>query len=144
MAGTTPGLPLKWGTGNGRDAWTDALVKLIGNSGLPGKAPLGISEFIPQFWTLNDKQKTIAWANIFCMIAYYESSWDPAEVYHEPPPLSEDSIGLLQLSYADGTSYGLTPPLTAAGNGLKDAVDNLTWGVQIATTSSKPVICSLE
>ncbi len=37
-------------------------------------------------------------AQMMSIMAKYESNFDPRSVYHEPPPLGVDSIGLFQLS----------------------------------------------
>ena len=63
----------------------------------------------------------------------FESAWDPHDIYHEPPPLNEDSVGLLQLSYADAASYHLEH-LDSAKKSLEDPLVNLRCGVQIFAT----------
>jgi len=125
-------IPLPWDGVTGSSAWTTALLHDIKASQLLTKAPLGISEFMPSFWQhhTDPEAMTKFWAHLIAMMAKFESSWIPTEVYHEPPPLSIDSIGLLQLSVPDGQSYHLNPPVLTATD-LKDPLKNLSWGVQI-------------
>jgi hypothetical protein len=67
-------------------------------------------------------------AAFFKAVAVPESDWKPAEVYHEPPPLGVDSIGLLQLSVQDERGYhcGITDAAS-----LKHPIRNLYCGVVI-------------
>lgn len=50
-----------------------------------------------------------------------ESGGNPRSVYHEPPPLNEDSIGLYQLSVSDSKRY---PGCPTTKNELYDPVLN--------------------
>lgn len=63
-------------------------------------------------------------------ISWHESKWHPNEIYHEPPPLGVDSVGLLQLSYEDEKPYGLEP-LSRVAKSLQDPLVNLRCGVKI-------------
>ena len=63
-------------------------------------------------------------------VAKFESDWNPKNVFHEPPPLGVNSIGLLQLSLVDQTHFDLTPHIDDEDE-LKKPLVNLEWGVKI-------------
>ncbi len=84
----------------------------------------------PGFYQANPSQKKAFWALIFASIAYFESGFDPFAVYHEPPPLIEDSYGLLQLSYVDKNQYPECE-LDRASKNIFDPRVNLQCGVII-------------
>ena len=120
---------LSWDTSNHpeRREWSWRLVTLVSQN----RASLDLAnpnDFIPGFKLLSDSMQTKFWAEMLVAIAQFESSWEPEEVYHEKK--GGNSVGLLQLSFADGKSYKLTPPI-GSEEGLKNAVLNLTWGVAI-------------
>lgn len=69
------------------------------------------------------------WAEIIDALTYYESGYDPTQIYHEPPPLGIDSVGLLQLSYED-KQYGFCN-LNKATKSLQDPINNLDCGIKI-------------
>ena len=70
------------------------------------------------------------WAELFIAIARFESNWRPHEIFHEPPPLGVDSVGLLQLSYEDEPVYRLEH-LDRNVKSLEDPLVNLRCGVKI-------------
>jgi hypothetical protein len=74
------------------------------------------------------------WAEMLIQIAKWESDWDPKCVFHEPPPLNDDSVGLLQLSYSDQSVYKFKPPIVQAAGSLVDPLTNIRCGVQILAT----------
>lgn len=70
------------------------------------------------------------WAELLVAMAKFESGWNPTNVFNEPPPLTEKSIGLLQLSLGDQNNYTLNPHIQSE-NELKKPLLNLEWGVTI-------------
>lgn len=66
-------------------------------------------------------------AQLMSKMAQYESSFNPSEVYHEPPPLGVDSIGLFQLSIeSEKTLCSLT-----SKEQLKDPIINIKCAVKV-------------
>jgi hypothetical protein len=112
-----------------RSAWSSELLKQVGTH--QGQLEQGNpNTFIPGYNGLSSDLKTKFWGELIVAMAKYESSWNPDDVYHEPPPLNVDSVGLLQLSIQDGRNYHLTPPVSTE-NQLKNPDINLDWAVQI-------------
>jgi hypothetical protein len=72
----------------------------------------------------------VLWANIVDAVTYFESGYNPHEIYNEPPPLNNQSVGLLQLSYSDGPNYKLCT-ISKAAKDLEDPLKNLDCGVKI-------------
>jgi hypothetical protein len=70
------------------------------------------------------------WCELLVAVAKFESNWNPKNVFHEPPPLGVNSIGLLQLSLVDQTHFHLTPHIDDEDE-LKKPLVNLEWGVTI-------------
>ncbi|HEY3899129.1 MAG TPA: transglycosylase SLT domain-containing protein [Chthoniobacter sp.] len=112
-----------------RSSWSNELLKQVGlhQAQLEQGNP---NAFIAGYDGLSAESKTKFWGELIVAMAKYESSWNPADVYHEPPPLNVDSVGLLQLSVQDGGNYHLTPPVVGEDK-LKDPAINLEWAVQI-------------
>ena len=73
------------------------------------------------------------WAELIIAIAKFESGWAPHNIFHEPPPLDVDSIGLLQLSYEDEAPYHLEH-LNQASKDLENPLINLRCGLKIFST----------
>lgn len=123
---------LSWDTEPERRAWTTELISAIERH--LAELEAGNPEaFIAGYGALAGDGRLRYWGELVVAMAFYESSWKPGCVYHEPPPLSDDSIGLLQLSYADGPAYGLEP-LDPAAASLKDPLVNLRCAVKILAT----------
>ncbi|HEU4885972.1 MAG TPA: transglycosylase SLT domain-containing protein, partial [Longimicrobium sp.] len=70
------------------------------------------------------------WGELIVAMAKFESGWKPDVIFHEPPPLGVDSVGLLQLSYEDQAGYKLEP-LDRARKSLEDPLVNLRCAVKI-------------
>jgi hypothetical protein len=124
-------MPFTWDNNPDRRAWSDALVAAIRQH----RAPLDradVESFCPGYATATPDQQERFWVELVIAMTWYESSWRPDAVYHEPPPLSVDSIGLLQLSYEDQRYYplGVLDPRTPARS-LKNPIVNLKCGVLI-------------
>ncbi|HEX8693783.1 MAG TPA: transglycosylase SLT domain-containing protein [Longimicrobium sp.] len=120
---------LSWDTKEERKAWSAELLKAIAahkadlDSGRP-------DDFIAGYQKLTPEQQVKFWAELIIGMAKFESSWNPHTIYHEPPPLGIDSVGLLQLSYEDQPSYALEP-LDREKKSLEDPLVNLRCGVKI-------------
>ncbi len=71
----------------------------------------------------------VLWAQIIDALAYSESRYNPDVIFHEPAPLNQDSVGLLQLSY-ENTFYKFCN-LDRATKTLQDPINNLDCGVRI-------------
>jgi uncharacterized protein (TIGR02594 family) len=72
------------------------------------------------------------WAELVIAMAHYESAWNPASVYQEPPPPKGPgtlSVGLLQLSKGDARAYGVGFETT--DEDLKDPIKNIKVGVAV-------------
>jgi hypothetical protein len=121
---------LSWDNVPQRQAWSQKLIASVSEkkTDLEQGNPNG---FVAGYSTLaTDALKTKFWAELLVAIAKFESDWDPKNVFHEPPPLGVNSIGLLQLSLKDQNGYQVSPHITDE-NELKDPLLNLGWGVTI-------------
>lgn len=78
--------------------------------------------YCTKFNFLSDNQKVDVIATVAVGMALYESSYNPKAVYHEPPPLNIDSLGLFQLSYTDGFKWC---SLDKSKNSLLDPINNI-------------------
>lgn len=66
-------------------------------------------------------------AQLMSIMAKYESGFDPKNVYHEPPPLGVDSIGLFQLSIeSEKTLCSLK-----SKEDLKEPITNIKCAVKV-------------
>lgn len=86
--------------------------------------------FIAGYDRLTPVTQVKFWAELIIAVAKFESGWDPHNIFHEPPPLGVDSIGLLQLSYEDETPCHLDH-LNKAGKDLENPLINLRCGLKI-------------
>ncbi len=122
---------LTWDNVEGRKKWSEQLLASVAES-LPALESADVSAFAPRYSDLDPVARLRFWGEFFVAMSWYESAWDPRCVYHEPPPLSVDSIGLLQLSYEDARVYDLEPlDPRDAEHSLKNPVVNLRCGVAI-------------
>jgi Transglycosylase SLT domain len=123
----TAAAPLDWEKHHPeRAAWSEALradfTARLAQIGVPAD----ITEYCPTFATLGPQDRAEVLSTMAVAIARRESSYDPTQVYHEPPPLGVDSIGLFQLSYEDGYSWC---SLDKAADSLKDPQNNIACAV---------------
>lgn len=58
-----------------------------------------VDEWCPGYKTLGQDKKVMFWSDLAIWISFYESSWKPSSVAHEPSPLDVDSVGLFQMAY---------------------------------------------
>lgn len=122
----TPGL--SWDNAQ-RRPWSAELLRAV--EARRGRLEAGNPDgFIAGYGGLADVDKTRFWAELVIAMARFESSWNPHTIYHEPPPLGVDSVGLLQLSYEDAAYYDLEP-LSREAKSLEDPLVNLRCGVEI-------------
>ena len=120
---------LTWDSVVERRAWSQQLlvsiaaVKELLDRGNP-------DAFVSGYTMLPLSRQIKCWAELVVAIARFESNWKPHEVFHEPPPLGVDSVGLLQLSYEDEPIHNLEH-LDRAEKSLEDPLVNLRCGVKI-------------
>jgi Transglycosylase SLT domain len=122
-------ISLSWDDVEKRKAWSAELVSAVRNR----KADLDLGNpeaFIPGYGQLTADQQLKFWGELIVAMAKFESSWKPDVIFHEPPPLGIDSVGLLQLSYEDEPNYDLEP-LDRARKSLEDPLVNLRCAVKI-------------
>ena len=121
---------LSWETNHPeRATWSKQLIDSVKQykTQLDAGNPEG---FIPGYDALTPVTQLKFWAELIIAIAKFESGWDPHNIFHEPPPLGVDSIGLLQLSYEDEPHYHLEH-LNKAAKDLENPLINLRCGLKI-------------
>jgi hypothetical protein len=71
-----------------------------------------ITEFAPNYASLNEAQQLNVWGELISGVARFESSWNPCDRFKEnfakPDPITGEPVvseGLLQLSYQDVTGH---------------------------------------
>jgi hypothetical protein len=121
---------LSWEIKEGRETWTQKVKQEINANYEAFDLSKDQLEFCPNYNSLLRPQRVYVWAEMVSLMAKYESSWNPATVFAEPPPLNVDSIGLLQLSYED-KGYAKFCDLSRKTNSLKNPIKNLECGVRI-------------
>jgi len=124
----TPAISLSWDNQT-RRPWSATLLTSIQNA-LPKLALGDPNSFLAGYDSLTPDLQLKFWCELLVAVAKFESSWNPHDIYHEPPPLSIDSVGLLQLSYEDQSPYNLEP-LSESHKSLEDPSINLRCGVTI-------------
>ncbi len=119
--------PLDWEKGHPERAdWSAGLRQTFAAHLDQIGTPADIAAYCPAYPTLPPAGKAEALSVMAVAIARRESGYDPTQVFHEPPPLGVDSIGLFQLSYEDGYSWCV---LDKAHDSLKDPLNNITCAV---------------
>ena len=123
---------LTWDSAPERRGWSRQLLESIASARqeLDRGNP---EQFAPGYSGLPPPRQIKFWAELFIAIARFESNWRPHEIFHEPPPLGVDSVGLLQLSYEDEPVYRLEH-LDRNVKSLEDPLVNLRCGVKIMST----------
>jgi len=122
---------LSWNDDPKKLAWSLELLTSITRS----KSDLDRGDpesFIRGYTTLEPDLQVKFWAELVIAIAKFESNWRPDSIFHEPPPLGVDSVGLLQLSYQDQKHYHLER-LDPSAKSLEDPQVNIRCGVVILT-----------
>ncbi|MQA20923.1 transglycosylase SLT domain-containing protein [Rugamonas rivuli] len=120
---------LSWDQKPERKAWSKQLLGSV-QANLTSLELGNPDGFIQGYSGLSADLKLKFWSELIVAMAFRESSWNPHSIYHEPPPLGIDSIGLLQLSYEDEGPYGLEP-LSRQAHSLEDPLVNLRCGVTV-------------
>ncbi len=113
-----------------RKPWSNKVVNMVLEHRGSLFAAQDMTTFCPKFNSLSMEEKSWVWAELIVGIVKYESDFDPNNIYHEPPPLSIDSIGLLQLSYEDKAQYPFCN-LNRKTKNLQDPINNLDCGIKI-------------
>ena len=132
VPGPVPALSLSWDDTPKRKTWsfqlTDSVIrrKTQLDQGNP-------EAFLTGYSTLSASLQIKFWAELLIAVAKFESDWNPHNIFHEPPPLNNDSIGLFQLSYSDEVPYKLEH-LDPGAKSLEDPLVNLRCGVKIFAT----------
>lgn len=125
QAPPTP-IKLSWEDGHPeRKGWTDYVVKAVNENFDAFDKVSDRMSYCSNYNALSKEFRVNVWAELVSAIAKFESAWNTGSVYHEPPPLSVDSIGLLQMSIGD--SYAGCPK-SGSGDQLKDPIKNLECG----------------
>lgn len=114
-----------------RTTWTQVLFKNIQSSELAQLELADASILGADYHKMTEDARIRRWCELCCRITLYESGYNPLSVYHEPPPLGADSIGLFQLSYEDQKNYDLPIAISKSNNDLKNALINIDVAVFI-------------
>jgi hypothetical protein len=120
---------LSWDNDPIRKTWSAELLKSV-EAAKPLLDQANAEAFIKGYGELEPPFQLKFWAELMVAISWHESKWKPDEIYHEPPPLNVDSVGLLQLSCEDEKPYGLEP-LSRTAKSLQDPLVNIRRGVTI-------------
>jgi len=122
-------IALSWDVKPERLSWSAELITAISNhlADLEAGNP---EAFVAGYHALTPEKRLRYWGELIVAMAKFESGWKPHEIFHEPPPLGVDSVGLLQLSYEDQPVYHLEP-LDRERKSLEDPLVNLRCGVTI-------------
>lgn len=110
--------------------WTDWLSQAIDQDGatLLRSAPKDAAAFCPRYAQLSPRDRKQFWILLISGIAERESSFNARASLQEPLPLSERSIGLLQLSLTDAEDFGCHFTTEAQ---IESPADNLDCAVHI-------------
>lgn len=123
---------LSWDTLDERKVWSAQLISSVTEH--KNQLDKGnLEAFINGYATLPVELQIKLWSELVVAIAHFESNWKPHTIFHEPPPLGVDSVGLLQLSYEDQPIYKLES-LDRIAKSLEDPVVNIRCGVKIMAT----------
>ena len=123
---------LSWDNSQARKPWSEQLLKSIA-AAKQSLDEANVEAFLPGYGQLDLASQIKFWAELVIAIAWFESKWNPNDIYHEPAPLNVDSVGLLQLSYEDAKPYHLEP-LDRTEKSLQDPLVNLRCAVTILAT----------
>jgi hypothetical protein len=87
--------------------WTNWLSDDLETDGaaLIDLIPADAAEFCTTWPKLTRRGRKQVWITLISAIAKHESDFDPHGSFEEPPPLSERSIGLMQLSLSDAEEF---------------------------------------
>lgn len=108
-------------------AWTGFVLEGLSASTLAAATTADSAEFWPGYAAADDADRQQFWLMLISAVVKEESDFDPNCVFEKPPPLSQKSIGPMQLSRSD-TSYGCDFP---DENAVKDPRRNLMCAVRV-------------
>jgi transglycosylase-like protein with SLT domain len=128
----TDSINLSWDAEPARRTWSAELAAAISDR-LKELEDGNPEQFVAGYTALPRTGRLRYWGELIVAMAKFESNWRPDVVFHEPPPLGVDSVGLLQLSYEDEPIYKLEP-LDRGRKTLEDPLVNLRCGVKILAT----------
>jgi hypothetical protein len=128
----TETLTLSWETKPERRTWSAELITAV-STHLAELEAGNPEEFVAGYHALPAPGRLRYWGELVVAMAKFESGWKPDTIFHEPPPLGVDSVGLLQLSYEDQKFHKLER-LDRASRSLEDPLVNLRCGVVILST----------
>ncbi len=101
-----PRPPLAWEAGHpDRAEWSERLLSLMKENLASFDTASDLTLYCPKYASLDADGKALALATLAVRVAFHESAFNPHSVFHEPPPLGVDSIGLFQLSYEDKMTW---------------------------------------
>ena len=122
-------IQLSWDSNPHHKSWSAELTTAV-TAHLPSLEKGNPDSFIAGYNTLSADNKIKFWAEMIIGMMKYESAFNPHSIYHEPPPLGVDSVGLLQLSYEDSNHYDLEH-LDKNLKSLEDPLINIRCGLVI-------------
>jgi hypothetical protein len=127
-------IPLVWESGQHpeRAEWSARLKEMVKENLDRLDLARDLQTFCPALERLTRAQRINLWADLIAATAYYESGWNPRS-YSVDVGTNDDadtwSVGLLQLSVVDQSSYRLK--FGYDFNDLQDPIKNLRLGVAI-------------
>lgn len=132
---------LKWEIGHPERApWSSEISSLFKKNLDSFNSAADIKSFCPKWTSLIEDRKVFVLGTMAVAIALYESSYKPDTVYHEPPPLSIDSVGLFQLSYEDKMKWC---SMVKSSNTLKNPITNIRCAIpEMAMLAKKDGVIS--
>lgn len=115
----------RWGTRNGRTAWTMTLLRGMRShaSILPEVEPRDIAAWCPAYVSAPREQREAFWVGLISSLAWHEST-------HRPGAVGGGGLwyGLTQIYPDTARRYGCK---ARSGNALKDPEDNLSCALRI-------------
>ncbi|MBV2361287.1 lytic transglycosylase domain-containing protein [Thalassococcus sp. CAU 1522] len=115
----------RWGSRNGRSAWTLATLSALRGhaSVLPELVPKDIAAWCPAYPTADRAQREAFWVGLISSLAWHEST-------HRPHAVGGGGLwyGLTQILPGTARGYGCK---ARTGSALKDPEDNLSCALRI-------------
>ncbi len=115
-----------------RKQWSFDLMNMVSENLASLDAAQDIESFCFRYYSLSHAEKVNVWAQIFSVMTYYESSWNPKSYSVDVGSADNPdtwSVGLLQLSVVDQKNYKFSFGYNFAD--LQDPIKNLRLGVAI-------------
>lgn len=113
--------PMRWGSRQGSDAWTQATLAALDREGatIMSRVPEDVQTFCPQYAALDETGRRAFWAGLLSAVAKHESAYNPNAAGG-----GGRWLGLMQIAPATWRHYGCT------GN-IRDGADNMACAVRI-------------